>query len=95
LAVDRVDKLLSQTKDQIVWTIEPLHAGLDVFDALEEKDRTLLPGGKSVLVRMQYERIGDYNRKIVEAGVRVHGIELKQPALEELFLEMTEGETID
>jgi ABC-2 type transport system ATP-binding protein len=39
--------------------------------------------------------VPDWNRSLVEAGVRVHAVEVRQPTLEELFLRLTEGDRID
>lgn len=95
LAVDRVDALLMQQSDQWTWKFEPFATGLNVLDELQYTERKLFPDGQSVLIRMPREAVSECNRRLVEAGVRVLGIEWKPPALEDLFLEMTEGEVID
>jgi ABC-2 type transport system ATP-binding protein len=41
------------------------------------------------------ESIPNWNEKLVGAGVKVREIQTKLPTLEDLFIELTEGETID
>jgi ABC-2 type transport system ATP-binding protein len=92
LAVDRVDKLLEQSINTVVWSLAPLEAGIGVLtEALDAVHRD----EDSVTVRMESQHIPDWNRRLMEAGVSVLGIEVKQPALEDLFLELTEGERIE
>lgn len=95
LAVDRVDQLLVRPFDEIVWTVQPLALALRILDQQKWTDRTVLEESTSVVVRMKKEKIAELTQSFVFAGVQVSSIEHKQPVLEQLFLELTEGETID
>ncbi len=95
LAVDRVDQLLVRPYDEIVWTVQPLALALRILDQQNWTDRTVLEDNASVLVRMKKEKVPELTQSFVFAGVQVSAIEQKQPVLEQLFLELTEGETID
>jgi ABC-2 type transport system ATP-binding protein len=88
LAVDRVDKLLEEGRDTVVWSVSPLAAGMDL---LTDQFELVRSDAKSLTVRMDRASIPEWNRRLVEAGVSVLGIEAKLPALEDLFLELTEG----
>jgi ABC-2 type transport system ATP-binding protein len=52
-------------------------------------------GGRKLTVRMEQERIPEWNEKLVAARVRVYSIGIHHPTLEELFLRLTEGENIE
>lgn len=95
LAVGGVDELLNKPKERVVWTLEPLEEGLRVLDRLKAGTVVKDTDGRTVQVRMEPERIAAWNAALVKAGVNVLGIETKQPSLEELFLELTEGERIE
>lgn len=95
LAVDRVDQLLVRPFDEIVWTVQPLALALRILDQQNWTDRTVLEDNASVVVRMKKEKVPELTQSFVFAGVQVSSIEQKQPVLEQLFLELTEGETID
>jgi len=51
-------------------------------------------GAVTFSVRMPAEEVAPVNRALVESGVEVFSITIKNPTLEELFLRLTEGETI-
>jgi ABC-2 type transport system ATP-binding protein len=95
LAVDRVDQLLVRPFDEIVWTVQPLALALRILDQQNLTDRTVLEDNTSVVVRMKKEKVPELTQSFVFAGVQVSSIEQKQPVLEQLFLALTEGETID
>jgi ABC-2 type transport system ATP-binding protein len=44
---------------------------------------------------MDQELIPEWNERLVAAGIRVYGIQIVNPTLEELFLRVTEGEKIE
>jgi len=92
LAVDRVDKLLARSTETVVWTATPTEAAFALLSGAGEARRT---DDGAVTVRMERDAIAGWNRKLLDAGVDVHGIEIRQPALEDLFLELTEGDAID
>jgi len=89
LAVDRVDALLARSSPRVIWRTGSVDEAYGVLAAAGEAERT---GPDTVAVRMAEEAVPEWNRRLVTAGVEVRGIEVRQPALEDLFLEITEGE---
>ena len=92
LAVERVDELLARSTETVSWTATPTDKALALLAGAGE---ARMDDAGGVAVRMPREAAALWNRKLVEAGIEVHGIEVKQPALEDLFLELTEGDAID
>ncbi|HZG78160.1 MAG TPA: ABC transporter ATP-binding protein [Paenibacillus sp.] len=92
LAVERVDKLLARSTETIRWSATPADRALAMLAGAGE---ARLDDAGVVAVRMARDAAAEWNRKLVNAGIEVHGIDVKQPALEDLFLELTEGDAID
>jgi len=107
IAVGEVDELLRQAGTTIVWDVEPADKALELFaaaenvqvigesvsDAIAEEDGPAV--GHAVVIRTARENIPSLNEALSRAGVRVYGIQAKNPTLEQLFLTMTEGENIE
>ncbi|KZZ84799.1 ABC transporter ATP-binding protein [Bacillus sp. SJS] len=91
LRVDTVTALLTE-KERVIWHAEPLSKAKELLGqetaVLAEKDGTLITANDE-------SQIAVWNQKLVNEGVSVKGIEIKLPTLEDLFIELTEGETID
>ncbi|MED4606131.1 ABC transporter ATP-binding protein, partial [Paenibacillus validus] len=47
-----------------------------------------------IAMQMNPDDIPLLSKRLIEAGVELHGIEIKLPTLEDLFLKVTEGERI-
>ncbi|MED3784312.1 ABC transporter ATP-binding protein [Geobacillus stearothermophilus] len=91
LAVDTVERLLNQ-QARVVWKAAPtdraralLAAETEVLRADEEK----------IVTPYEPSRLAAWNAKLVQAGVSVSEIEPRLPTLEDLFIELTGGETIE
>lgn len=54
-----------------------------------------VPFDTTIITQMDAAHIPGLTEKLVAAQVQIYGIQLNNPTLEELFLSMTEGETID
>ena len=107
IAVGEVDELLRQAGTMIVWDVEPADKALELFaaadhvqligesvgNAIAEEDGPAV--GHAVVIRTARENIPSLNEALSRAGVRVYGIQAKNPTLEQLFLTMTEGENIE
>lgn len=107
IAVGGVKELLQQSKGRVLWQVnhdERANRLLtetpgvetvreDQAGDLAEVSRA--PGSRLIVTQMAIERIPAINRKLVEAGVDVFSVQVKNPSLEELFLSLTEGEPID
>lgn len=91
LQVGEVTTLLSQ-QEQLLWDVSPLEVGLTIFAELLVK--TEVSDGYIVTPYSETE-VGEWNRMLVESGVIVKEITRKTPALEDLFLAVTGGDSID
>lgn len=99
LAVGEVDELVSQLGGMAVWRSAPpskaaellREAGVEVISIGEE----VPDAAADIIVRMEPEQAPELTRRLVEAGIAVYGIEMRNPTLEDLFLSLTEGERIE
>ncbi|WP_040209605.1 ABC transporter ATP-binding protein [Neobacillus jeddahensis] len=89
--IDTVQQLLAN-RERVVWRISPLEKGKQVlssFTSIEEmEDGTLL-------TEFDEQKTPEWNKQLVKAGVSVTEIYRKMPVLEDLFLELTGGDTIE
>ncbi|NYV68198.1 ABC transporter ATP-binding protein [Bacillus sp. Gen3] len=91
IRIDTVEALLSE-KERVIWKVEPREKA----KMLLEEETTVKEGSEDQLVTpLNEEKIADWNRKLVEAGVSVMEMKTVLPALEDLFLELTGGNSID
>lgn len=91
LKIDTVEHLLAE-KERVIWRLDPFEKGKAILAA----ETTLLTDYDDRIVTYnEEESIPDWNEKLVGAGVKVREIQTKLPTLEDLFIELTEGETID
>jgi ABC-2 type transport system ATP-binding protein len=91
IRIDTVHQLLSN-RERVVWHFQPLDKGkeiLSTFTAIEEKE------DGSILTEFDETKTAEWNKQLVEAGVSVTEMNRKLPALEDLFLELTGGDTIE
>ncbi|RKN72391.1 ABC transporter ATP-binding protein [Paenibacillus ginsengarvi] len=107
IAVGEVDELLRQAGSTVVWNAEPyerareLLAGAEGVQLLSPDERQSAAeqagrdGVRPIVVQMEQETIPALNEAMVASGIRVHGIRIANPTLEELFLRVTEGEKIE
>ncbi|TYP79170.1 ABC-2 type transport system ATP-binding protein [Paenibacillus methanolicus] len=89
--VDTVDNLLAQ-QERVSWRLEPIEAGMQL---LRELAGSADLQGETVLTPYDEQEIGRWNQTLVEAGVTVTEMSRRLPSLEDLFLELTGGESID
>ncbi|MGO4731531.1 ABC transporter ATP-binding protein [Paenibacillus sp. 2KB_22] len=106
LAVGGVSELIEDHSKLAIWHVSPLEQGkkmlLDAGIALVSRpadvmDDTIVAGlgPNAVVAEMHEDRIPDMVQQMVQAGVQVEGVQRIQPTLEQLFLKMTEGESIE
>ncbi|WML31622.1 ABC transporter ATP-binding protein [Neobacillus sp. OS1-32] len=91
IRTDTVLRLLSN-REKMVWRLEPYETGKQILQALtkiEEKD------DGTIWTEYNEEKIPEWNKQLVDSGVSVLEMNRKMPVLEDLFLELTGGETIE
>ncbi|RAP76840.1 ABC transporter ATP-binding protein [Paenibacillus montanisoli] len=91
IRVDTVDNLLSQ-QEKVSWRLTPLAKGELL---LRELAGSAEVKGDKVLTPYNELEIGRWNQALVESGVTVTEMSRRLPSLEDLFLELTGGESID
>lgn len=90
--VDTVRTLLSG-QERLRWRLSPVQTGLEVLKRLT--DDVAEADGGTVITPCIEDEIGSWNRELVLAGVVVTEMTRTLPSLEDLFLELTGGQTID
>ncbi|WP_297988560.1 ABC transporter ATP-binding protein [Anoxybacillus sp.] len=92
IRIDTVEHLLKE-QARTYWNVHPIHIAKQIL-----KNETTVLGEKDDFIVTVYEAnevIARCNARLIEAGVSVSSIERKLPTLEDLFIELTGGETID
>ncbi|MFT9847340.1 ABC transporter ATP-binding protein [Aneurinibacillus sp. REN35] len=93
IRVGEVDELLTQEFRTIIWYGEPqkaLRRCLASSPFVQVQEEPTSDGG--IITDVVPEHISELNAALVAQGIAVQGIEWKKPSLEDLFLDMTEGE---
>ncbi|AWB44933.1 ABC transporter ATP-binding protein [Paenibacillus sp. CAA11] len=106
LAVGNVDELIQGSSNYVVWNFNIAQKGSEIMkeagiELIEDPesilDDAIIAGmGKNAVVAiMEEDQIAKMLPRLVEAGVEVLSVHKINPTLEQLFLEMTEGEAIE
>ncbi|WP_042200592.1 ABC transporter ATP-binding protein [Paenibacillus camerounensis] len=107
LAVGGVDELVARNSPYVLWDLEPVPAARAILEGhqgitLLKLDEVTLDdsviagmGGGSVITVMDETLIPGIVADMVKAGVGVRAVHKISPTLEQLFLKLTEGESID
>lgn len=105
LTVGKVDDLVHQNSSYVVWDVQPRtrvleffsQSGLRVIDEPEKilDDSVIVGVGKdSVITLMDSSQISMNVEQLTAAGMKVNAVYKLNPTLEQLFLELTEGESL-
>ena len=100
-----IKSLIQDQQSLIIWDVEPFEQGrflleqfgtAFVFDTDERTEHRLSPSLRpnSIGIKMDEKKIPEMVKKMVDAGINIHGIRREEQTLEQLFLKMTEGERI-
>lgn len=106
LAEGAVGDLIRANANYVVWELEPRErgqsllkeAGVAIFnDTGDLLDDAILAGtaDNAIVTQMQQEDIPGLIHSMIESGVKVGSVHKINPTLEQLFLEMTDGEAIE
>ncbi|MEH7359894.1 ABC transporter ATP-binding protein [Priestia megaterium] len=88
---ESVKTLLTQ-QERLLWKLDPQPAGIDV---LKQVTDFVQVQGEYVTTFYEEAEVGEWNKQLIQAGVTVKEMNRKLPTLEDLFIEMTGGESID
>ncbi|EAK9827157.1 ABC transporter ATP-binding protein [Listeria monocytogenes] len=89
IKTDQVSHLLS-SRAQLRWLATPMEQAKAFLESVTEVE---VDG--EYLVTAVNEHSAEWNGQLVAKGIQVHEIDKKKPSLEDLFLELTGGHTID
>ncbi|EBB5816972.1 ABC transporter ATP-binding protein [Listeria monocytogenes] len=89
IKTDQVSHLLS-SRAQLRWRVTPFEQAKAFLESVTEVE---VDG--EYLVTAVNEHSSEWNEQLVAKGIQVHEIDKKKPSLEDLFLELTGGHTID
>lgn len=107
LAVGDVEELIAGNSDHVIWDLSPAVQGkrillsLDYCELVERPEEVLddsvLAGmpPDAIVTRIQFAHTPKAVTALVAAGVQVREVHRINPTLEQLFLQMTEGERIE
>jgi len=107
LAVGGVEELVSRNSPYVLWEVEPFDSGRELLAARTEiqitdpsevtLDDSVIAGmgTNSVITIMEDAMIPEIVAMLVTNGIEVRSVHKINPTLEQLFLKLTEGETID
>lgn len=91
IKVDTVEPLLA-LQEKVIWRAEPLEKAKDILGSFT----SVTEGPDGTLITPYHESdTATLNKALVEQNVMVKEMNRKLPALEDLFLELTGGESID
>ncbi|HJV17779.1 MAG TPA: ABC transporter ATP-binding protein [Bacillales bacterium] len=91
IRIDSVQNLLSN-RERVSWRFQPFEKGKQLLSQvtdIEEKEDGI------ILTEFNEVKIAEWNRLLVEADVMVTEMNRNPPVLEDLFLELTGGDTIE
>ncbi|TXK74656.1 ABC transporter ATP-binding protein [Paenibacillus sp. N3.4] len=104
IQVGAVNELIAQG-GKVVWSVSPaeqaekLLAASPLVHEIEEISEENQVGNDSfvrqIVTQLNKEHVPQINRQLMEAGINVYAVEIKNPTLEDLFLSLTEGERIE
>ncbi|MGG2200454.1 MULTISPECIES: ABC transporter ATP-binding protein [Paenibacillus] len=102
LQVGEVSSLVDESASRVVWSVRPAGKALQVLEphgaGTDTPDLSADAGSDEqparIAMQMNPDDIPLLSKRLIEAGVELHGIEIKLPTLEDLFLKVTEGERI-
>ncbi|EAC9052005.1 ABC transporter ATP-binding protein [Listeria monocytogenes] len=89
IKTDQVSHLLS-SRAQLRWRVTPVEQAKAFLESVTEVE---VDG--EYLVTAMNEESAEWNEQLVAKGIKVHEIDKRKPSLEDLFLELTGGQSID
>ncbi|MGO4494440.1 ABC transporter ATP-binding protein [Paenibacillus sp. 2RAB27] len=104
IQVGAVDELIAQG-GRVVWTVSPGEQAEGILQssefvssaiAVDTENLSNLPTTvRQISTQMNQEDIPKLSHLLIEQGISLYAVEIKNPTLEDLFLRLTEGERIE
>jgi ABC-2 type transport system ATP-binding protein len=91
IKTDSVHNLLSN-RERVVWRFHPIEEAKQILRSV-----TTIEEREDGSISTEYDEIkaAEWNKMLVEAGISVTEMNRKMPVLEDLFLELTGGDSIE
>jgi ABC-2 type transport system ATP-binding protein len=91
IKTDSVHNLLSN-RERVVWRFHPIEEAKQVLRSV-----TTIEESEDGSISTEYDelKVAEWNKMLVEAGISVTEMNRKMPVLEDLFLELTGGDSIE
>ncbi|MCX7570873.1 ABC transporter ATP-binding protein [Tumebacillus sp. DT12] len=93
LRVATVEEIVQSEINRIEWTVEPRELAVRVIEEEVGDGRVDLLGVNKVVATLNQAQTAHVNERLIAAGVKLYSVQL-QGQLEELFLEITGGDSI-
>jgi ABC-2 type transport system ATP-binding protein len=103
IQVGAVDDLIAKG-GKVVWSVSPAGKAEGLLNAsplvqaieeiIQDSPDSSQTSVKQIVTQMDKEYVPQISRQLMEAGISLYAVEIKNPTLEDLFLSLTEGETI-
>ncbi|MDR6549567.1 ABC transporter ATP-binding protein [Paenibacillus qinlingensis] len=104
IQVGAVDELIAQG-GRVVWTVSPGDQAERVLQSSEmvlsvhtldsDSPMGIPAAAKQIATQMDQVNIPKLSQRLIEEGISLYAVEIKNPTLEDLFLRLTEGERIE
>lgn len=91
IKIDTVQDLLAN-RERMEWRINPFEKGKEILSSLTTIEET---EDGAILTEFDEQLTPVWNQKLVEAGVFITEMSRRMPVLEDLFLELTGGDSIE
>ncbi|SFS58396.1 ABC transporter ATP-binding protein [Marininema halotolerans] len=88
-----VHQLLSG-EPPVIWKVSPLAKANQLLQSLPDVFDVEILENESIRTRLPQNKIANINLRLIQAGIQVTSIEQKKPTLEDIFLQMTEGDSL-
>jgi ABC-2 type transport system ATP-binding protein len=106
IAVGKVDELLEQSTGKVFIQVDNQEKAMQVLDQFtsiqlvsaeeaELAELSKIEQSTVIVVNMEVTEVSQLNQALVNAGIQVHALQVRKPSLEDLFLNLTGGESID
>jgi ABC-2 type transport system ATP-binding protein len=106
IAVGKVDELLEQSTGKVFIQVDNQEKAMQVLDQftgiqlitaeeVELAELSKIEQSTVIAVNMEVTDVSKLNQALVNAGIKVHALQVRKPSLEDLFLNLTGGESID
>lgn len=107
LAVGGVEELIAESTGYVIWHVHPAGRGEQILrempgctiidEPAKVLDDSVLAGmaAEAIVTRIAEEETPEAVKRLVDARLQILGVSRINPTLEQLFLQMTEGEAIE